>query len=254
MKKCWRQIKLAIVSFTRIPINISDFREEDLRGLISFWPIIGLLSYIAVMLAFLALDEFVSPLLISCVLVIIPIIISGALHEDGFADFFDGLGASNKEKALAAMKDSRLGTFGVLALIANLGIKFIYYQKIIETELPLALILFQTFIMSRYICSIHISGNHLSSNSRFQTDKVGQFSFKSPVFLCTTLSLPAISFFLQLPFDVFFITSGAMLAISIIMKLWVRRRLGCFNGDCFGFVQQSLEILSLIVLVEFYIA
>lgn len=51
------------------------------------------------------------------------ILLSGALHEDGIADFADGLGASNPENRLKVMRDSRSGVFGVLALMFSVGLR-----------------------------------------------------------------------------------------------------------------------------------
>jgi len=51
------------------------------------------------------------------------IVLTGALHEDGLADFADSLGVRDPVRALAIMKDSRIGAFGVIALIVVLGLK-----------------------------------------------------------------------------------------------------------------------------------
>lgn len=51
------------------------------------------------------------------------IVLTGALHEDGLADFADGLGARDSGRALAIMKDSHVGAFGVVALVLVLGAK-----------------------------------------------------------------------------------------------------------------------------------
>jgi adenosylcobinamide-GDP ribazoletransferase len=61
------------------------------------------------------------------------ILVTGALHEDGLADFADGLGGSTREQSLAIMRDHRIGSYGVIALILSLAIRIIAIAVIAET-------------------------------------------------------------------------------------------------------------------------
>ena len=65
------------------------------------------------------LAQMVMPLSLAVIAALIArILVTGALHEDGFADFFDGFGGgTTRERTLEIMKDSHIGTYGVLALI-----------------------------------------------------------------------------------------------------------------------------------------
>ena len=68
--------------------------------------------------------------------------LTGAFHEDGLADTFDGIGASaaDADRALEIMRDSRLGTYGSVALFMALGIKFAALSSVAPATVCVALI------------------------------------------------------------------------------------------------------------------
>ena len=66
--------------------------------------------------------------------------LTGALHEDGFADFFDSMGGATREVRLTIMKDSRLGTYGALALGIGLAIKVLALSTLTPPTAVAALI------------------------------------------------------------------------------------------------------------------
>ena len=104
--------------------------------MVEWWPLTGWLTS-GVMAAILFLGSDLSPLtsqlstlpwsLAVLLAIIARILITGALHEDGLADFFDGFGGggTNRERILAIMKDSHIGTYGVLGLILYLALLYL---------------------------------------------------------------------------------------------------------------------------------
>jgi adenosylcobinamide-GDP ribazoletransferase len=98
---------------------------RDLAGAVHFFPIVGALvgvigAIVYTIAGFLHLPSFPAALLALLAM----IVVTGALHEDGLADTADALGAwPDRERALDAMRDSRLGTFGVIALFVSLMLR-----------------------------------------------------------------------------------------------------------------------------------
>ena len=91
-----------------------------------FWPLTGWLTA-AIMAATIYFGAMVFPLPLAIVLAIVMrTLVTGALHEDGLADFIDGFGggSGNRERVLEIMKDSHIGTYGVLGLIAYEALLF----------------------------------------------------------------------------------------------------------------------------------
>lgn len=124
-----KSLLLMIVFFTRIPIKYKhEYREQDLKRGIMYFPLIGLIIGVSLWLPSLAKDFLDKPVII-LVSWLIYLWITGGLHIDGLADTFDGIFSNrDKDRMLEIMKDSRIGTFGVLGIIfiilSNLIISF----------------------------------------------------------------------------------------------------------------------------------
>ncbi len=113
-----------VMFFTRIPINWSFFSDKAPNLTKAAWafPLVGFLigglsGVLGDFLIFLGL-----PIFLSCIIAIsLSVILTGAFHEDGLADTADGLGAGGSPKRInRIVHDSRLGTYGVVALILGL--------------------------------------------------------------------------------------------------------------------------------------
>jgi adenosylcobinamide-GDP ribazoletransferase len=132
-------VRMAIGFFTRLPLpstllgpadhSAPDFsraaRAVPLAGLV-----VGLLAGLVLWLADLA---GLSTLVAALLAVLAATILTGGLHEDGLADTADGLGAFGRARRLEIMRDSRIGTFGVIALIGAYGLKTALLAQLIET-------------------------------------------------------------------------------------------------------------------------
>ena len=109
----------AFTFFTRLPFwRIREIPAEHFKRVVPLWPVVGWFTGI-VMALVLWLCSRVMPLTLAWILAIIArLLLTGALHEDGLADFIDGFGGgTSRERTLAIMKDSHIGTYGVIGLI-----------------------------------------------------------------------------------------------------------------------------------------
>ena len=109
----------ALIFFTRLPLwRIYQPPQAAYKAVVEFWPLAGWLTGGA-MAAALYLGSMVFPWLVAVIVAItVRLLITGALHEDGLADFLDGFGGGgDRARILAIMKDSHIGTYGVLGLI-----------------------------------------------------------------------------------------------------------------------------------------
>lgn len=117
----------AFIFFTRLPFwRLHQPPRECYRTVVEHWPLTGWLTG-AVMAATLYGGSLVLPYTAAVVVAIaVRMLLTGALHEDGLADFFDGFGGggNNRERILAIMKDSRIGTYGVLGLLVYVLLLF----------------------------------------------------------------------------------------------------------------------------------
>jgi adenosylcobinamide-GDP ribazoletransferase len=114
-RQWWREIRLAIGFFTRLPLKSpAGPVAEAARAFAVAGAVIGLIGSL---IYFLAMEIGLSGLLAALLAVAATVIVGGALHEDGLADFADMLGVrGDRERKLGVMRDSRIGSYGVLAL------------------------------------------------------------------------------------------------------------------------------------------
>jgi adenosylcobinamide-GDP ribazoletransferase len=118
----WREIRLALGFFTRLPLKTpAGPIAEAARA----FPVAGAaIGLIGSLIYLLAVTIGLSGLLAALLAVAATVIAGGALHEDGLADFADMLGVrGDRERKLAVMRDSRIGSYGVLALGFSTAIK-----------------------------------------------------------------------------------------------------------------------------------
>jgi adenosylcobinamide-GDP ribazoletransferase len=120
MRTAVRSVRAAFVFLTRIPIGGHPYVASEWGWAPAHFPLVGL----ALGAALAALHRLLWPLgaLADAALVLsASLLLTGALHEDGFADTSDALGgAFDRERALEILKDSRVGTFGACALLVSL--------------------------------------------------------------------------------------------------------------------------------------
>lgn len=114
-----KQILAALIFFTRLPFwRLGDVPAEMYRNVVRYWPFVGWLTG-GIMAGVFYIASFMLPVSCAAVLALVArLLVTGALHEDGLADFFDGFGGgTDRQRILAIMKDSHIGTYGVLALV-----------------------------------------------------------------------------------------------------------------------------------------
>ena len=138
MNKHIRRFILAVSFMTIIPITRNhDFKEDDLAFSTVYFPLVGLLLGLLSWGIFLTIYPYL-PLSVTVFIILAFLtLITGALHEDGLGDTFDGFGGGyTKERILEIMKDSRIGTYGSLALIFLIFGKYIFLTEIDPTVIP----------------------------------------------------------------------------------------------------------------------
>ena len=114
------RIWASFIFFTRLPFwRLHQPPQECYKTVVEHWPLAGWITG-GLMAATLWVGSLFLPYAVAVLLaIVVRLLITGALHEDGLADFLDGFGGggNNRERILAIMKDSHIGTYGVLGLI-----------------------------------------------------------------------------------------------------------------------------------------
>lgn len=118
--KWWQNAWAALIFFTRLPFwRIYQPPKESYRAVVEYWPLVGWLTG-GIMAAVIYYGSMVMPHgLAVLAAIIVRVLITGALHEDGLTDFIDGFGGggNDRQRILDIMKDSRIGTYGMLGIV-----------------------------------------------------------------------------------------------------------------------------------------
>lgn len=113
-----RKFLVAVSFFTRLSINVKDVKEDEFYESMIMMPVVGLIIGTLLAVVAWALSYINLPMVAAIVVILTYLWISGGLHLDGVADTVDGLmSARDRERVMEIMKDSRLGSFGAIALI-----------------------------------------------------------------------------------------------------------------------------------------
>lgn len=118
--KWWQNAWAALIFFTRLPFwRIYQPPKESYKAVVEFWPIVGWLTGGIMAAAIYFGSEFMPQNLAIVTAILVRIFMTGALHEDGLTDFVDGFGGggTDRQRILDIMKDSRIGTYGVVGII-----------------------------------------------------------------------------------------------------------------------------------------
>lgn len=121
-----RAFLFAVSFLTRLPLPafVHEVEPKTLARGPLWFPLVGGLIGAVTGLVALGLSRFVSPWLAVLIALAIEARLTGAMHEDALADCFDALGGGwSRQRTLEIFKDSRLGTYGVLALILGVAIR-----------------------------------------------------------------------------------------------------------------------------------
>ncbi len=238
-----------IMFFTRIPIKWSFFSDKapDLTKAAWAFPLVGFLigllsGALGDFLIFLGLPNF-----LSCIIAIImSILLTGAFHEDGLADTADGLGAGGSPQRInKIIHDSRLGTYGVLALILGLLARLGLLLTLVEYGYLLVSILSIGFASGKL--AILYSRNFFN-NSRFAKvgSIVGVISNKNLFIANLIWVLPTLVIF---PFYGILLGGIMMTFIISIIGLKSKKALGGITGDILGAIAFLTELVFLLGIV-----
>lgn len=233
---------LAVQFLTRIPLpDQIGFSPERLAASPAYYPLVGLIVGGACAGVFW-LAGLVFPDVIAVLLALgAGLLITGAFHEDGLADTFDGIGGgTTREKSLTIMKDSRIGTYGAAALIVVLFLKAAALSAMAGSIVIAALIAGHG--LSR------LSAVLVIVTSRYVRDE----GTGKPVATGMTRAGPLLATLTGLGIVLVWLIYLAAPAIicgliglvvgHIGMRLFFEPKLGGYTGDTLGAVQQASEI------------
>ena len=241
----------AFIFFTRLPFwRWHQPPKESYRAVVEYWPLTGWLTGGA-MAGTLYAGSLWMPYPMAVILAIaVRILLTGALHEDGLADFLDGFGGGgrDRQRILDIMKDSRIGTYGVLGLV-------LYILLLVSTlySIPPKLAALTVFAGDAYAKMVASQTIQLIPYARNEHQSKAQniyrkFGPKAGISLFLQGMLPLVGYLWyfdwQLRWDLLiFVPCIVMYALYLL--IW--NRLKGYTGDCCGAIFLLIELSFYIV-------
>ncbi|MCW3462045.1 adenosylcobinamide-GDP ribazoletransferase [Chitinophaga nivalis] len=243
MKKQWQLVLTAMMFYTRLPVTVSTpYSPELLNRATRYLPLIGWIVA-AFMAGILYLFGVIAPHSISILMsIIVGIWITGAFHEDGFADMCDGFGGGwTKEKILEIMKDSRIGTYGMTGLLLLLALKFLSLQALPLSVAILAVVAAQP--LSRFVAlTVIYTHRYVRENEDSKAKPVSKGIGVQDLLIAAIWGLlPFIGVVIYLQHYMLLFTLLALLPARWYLVHLMQKWIGGYTGDCLGAVQQVAE-------------
>ena len=238
---------VAIQFLTRIPIRgVPDWAYEDeTRGKsFAFYPAVGVIVGAFGGLTALVASRLHLPSMACAILAVVSTAtVTGALHEDGLADVADGLGPHNREDALKAMRDSRIGSFGTIALWALLTLKVVAISSLHDWSLCKAII--AAHVLSRWSSlPLSIALPYAQSTAGLGAKMAAALNVKFVVIA----SVITAALVLSTLNPIVAVRSGVVASIiTFVTGLFYRKKFGGVTGDCLGATNQLVEVAVLFV-------
>ena len=241
MKREIRIFFTAVMFFTRIPCpNFTDHDPEYLNRSSKYFTLVGILLGALCGFSFWLSIQVFSPSIAILLSMATSLLLTGAFHEDGLADVCDGFGGGwTKLKILDIMKDSRVGTYGLVGLGLVLAIKFVALN-----ELPIemvVLVLISGHAISRLtsvslIYTDEYAREDLLSKSKPLATKMSHADYLIAAFFGLTPLLLMKNYWI-------FLTIIPLIIVKLYFSRYFNKWIGGYTGDCLGAVQQIAEIV-----------
>lgn len=234
----------ALMFYTRIPCpSWVDYSQENLNKATRYFPLVGWIVAAGVAFVFW-LSHLIFPITISAVLAMITgVLMTGAFHEDGFADTCDGFGGGwTKERILDIMKDSRSGAYAVIGTILLLLLKFSALVELGKIDIWLGVtVIILANTLSRF------SAVYITFFSKYvredELSKAKPIAKKLSIANFIVASLWVIPAFLLFQEPMFLFVLLPVFMMTLYLNRYFKKWIGGYTGDCLGATQQINEIV-----------
>ena len=248
MKKLYKGFIMSLSMFTVLPTPYVEWDDDGVKNMMKFYPIIGLIvGGIWGIIYYLTGILNVPIILKSAIIMMVPFIITGMLHLDGFMDVCDAiLSRRDKEEKLRILKDSATGAFAVISLVILFFLQFGGIYSVLEKNIPFY-ILIMIPIVSRSTVAFYLLSRATIKESTLGTYfKKGTNINDKIIMIITLLIMLTVSFVLL---DAYGIVLVLLIIVSI--KLAVekcKKEFGGISGDVAGFALVIGEVIGILTL------
>lgn len=245
------KIAAAFIFFTRLPLwRCVNVPKEYFSRVVELWPLTGWVTGALTAGVLWLCSQCMPPSMAVVMALLARLLFTGALHEDGLADFCDGMGGgSTRERVLAIMKDSHIGTYGVIGLV-------IYYMMLVMSlsAMPIwfacAAILsadpWSKWCTSQIVNVLPYARNEETAKNHTVYQHMGAGAWMLSLLIGLTPSAWILGR------DWYSIGAmGITMLVTAMLMLLVNKRISGYTGDCCGAIALISELSYYVSLIAF---
>jgi adenosylcobinamide-GDP ribazoletransferase len=248
MKKLFKGFIMALSMFTIIPTPYIEWDDDGAKNMMKFYPIIGgIVGVIWSVIYYLINFLRVSIVLKSTIIMMVPFIVTGMLHLDGFMDVCDAiLSRRDREEKLRILKDSTIGAFAVISLLILFFLQFGSIHSIIEKNISFYMLILIPIISRSIVAYFLLSRTTIKESTLGTYFKKGTNIADISIMIVSLILMTIISLMLLNYY-------GLILVLSIILGVtWAvekcKKEFGGISGDVAGFALVVGELIGILTL------
>ena len=248
MKNLFESMLIAFSMYSKIPMPKVEWNEKNMKYAMCFFPMIGIVIGVCVqIIGTLLIKSTFGSLFFSVIMTLLPIMITGGIHLDGFLDTMDALSSwGDKEKKLQILKDSNSGAFAIIGMGCYLLCNIALWSEVSVKMLPL---ISCTYVLSRALSGYSVVTFQTAKNSglakTFQ-DAAQKNRVKITMYCWIVISVGCMLVY-NLKNAITMFVAGAL--FFQYYKYLCKKQFGGITGDLAGYFLQVFELLMLGVIV-----
>ena len=251
-----RLFLIALQFLTRLPVpHWVGFAPTLLQRAVRYFPLVGaLVGVVGALVALGALQLW--PATVAATLAVASTLwLTVAFHEDGLADTFDALlGAAAREKALTIMKDSRIGSYGAAVLATSLLLRVLLLAELLARGgLPAAAAFVAAHASGRAIAvTLMLALPYAGDTTQTKAPSLTKSTLQADVVLAVLFGVVPLALAAAVQPDAvwtFIMVVGALALLVLVLRNWLRHRIGGYTGDTLGAAEQLGELTVLLIFV-----
>jgi adenosylcobinamide-GDP ribazoletransferase len=236
----------AIMFYTRIPVpRWVAYDANNLNAATRYFPLVGYIVAFVSWLVYIVCQYIYSVEISVIMSTLAGVLLTGAFHEDGLADVCDGFGGGwTKERILSIMKDSRVGTYGVVGLIFILLLKFFSLVQLSMSDFwYFGLVLLVAHALSRGAAVFIIyTSIYAREDADSKAKPVAQQLSTRNLVMATLLAVIPLAGLMYI--NVFFLLIIIpVISLTVYLYWYFNKWIGGYTGDCLGATQQLNEVV-----------
>lgn len=259
-----KKLLLALQFLTIIPVKVKgQVSEDEISGAVVFSPVVGAFQGVLIAFSALFLIKIFSPEITSALIVLILTLSNGGFHLDGLADSFDALAvkssgdrAADIRKRLSVMKDSYIGSIGVISITLIVLLKFLFIKDLFSMNVSMPVVASLLFLMPVFSRWAMIPAMYHGTSARGDglgkmfIDNCGINTVAFSSLLTVAFYVLAAVFILRRPYGtgaitLFFVLSSVLYAFSFLSAKFCEGKFDGLTGDTLGAISEISEIIFL---------